>query len=330
MKSNMKNTLGLVLLVVVAIAGCKPTQVTTTASKTEQTSASTEEVLQTLAADDMAGRKPGEAGMEKATVYVESFLRNAGVKPYYGTSFRDTMNLSGVETYNVVGLIGDKNNGKPTLMLGAHLDHIGTKKSGADTVYNGANDNASGVTAVLQLAAKLAKEPQPYNIIVALFTAEESGLQGSKHLAKRMKEEGAKLEFMLNFEMIGVPMAGQPDKVYLTGFEDTDMAAQLNKAAGQDWVVFLPAEIQYQLFRRSDNYPFYQQMNIPAQTISTFDFKNYNYYHQLEDEAQRLDPEHMDRVIDLSYKALKSMMDNKAKVSFSEIELDVEVGSPGE
>jgi len=79
----------------------------------------------------------------------------------------------------------------------------------------------------------------------------------------------------------------------------------------------LPKAKEYQLFRRSDNYPFYQTFKVPAQTISTFDFTNYNYYHHVSDEASELDVAHMQAIITKIIPALERMTTSTSK----EIEL---------
>jgi hypothetical protein len=313
----MKNSIYTLLVLGLLAVGCKPAQPVAGSSQVlsvngnETSLAGTQEMLYTLSADSMEGRQPGSMGMDKTARFLEISMVRAGVKPYFSQSYRDTFYVRATETYNLVGSIGEVDTSKPIVLLGAHYDHIGKKTDGADTVYNGANDNASGVTAVLQIAARLAKDDLPYNVLVALFSGEESGLLGSKHLAERLKNEGVELAYMLNFEMIGVPMAGQPDKVYITGYEESDLAKLMNDALGKDFVVYLPAEKQYQLFKRSDNYPFYQAMDIPAHTICTFDFQNYNYYHQLEDEAEKLDVAHMERIIESCYQAINKIMQER-------------------
>ena len=75
------------------------------------------------------------------------------------------------------------------------------------------------------------------------------------------------------------------------------MAEISNEYAGENLIGFLPQAKQFQLFQRSDNYPFHQEFNVPSQTFCTFDFTNYDYYHKVEDEAFRMDFSHMANVI---------------------------------
>ncbi|HEU5289914.1 MAG TPA: M28 family peptidase, partial [Cyclobacteriaceae bacterium] len=241
-------------------------------------------------------------------------LKKAGVKPYFKSSYRDSLLLGSRHAYNIVGMIGNDKN-KEYVLIGAHLDHIGKASSKTDSVFNGANDDASGVTAVLQIAKFLSKYSLSKNVIVSLFTGEEDGLVGSAHLAERLKKENVNLKYVIAFEMIGKQLTSGKDKVYVTGYKLSDFAQQVNEAVKTNFIEFLPEEEPYQLFKRSDNYPFYKQFNIPAHTVSTFDFKNYEYYHHEDDEWEKLDIDHMNRVINLSTFAIIKLLVNESVIT---------------
>lgn len=259
----------------------------------------TERLITTLASDEMQGRNVGTAGIEKAAVFIETYLREAGVLPFFDASFRDEFTSGSTLTNNIVGIIPgtDKSIGKEYILIGAHYDHLGMTDHSEDMVYNGANDNASGVTAVLQMAAAAAKSPPRRSIIIALFSAEEKGIEGSAHLAEKLEREGIKPLCVINMEMVGKTLTDQPGKVYMTGFKKSNMAQKLNDLAGDEFVRFLESETRYALFYRSDNFPFFKKMNIPSHTFSTFDFTNYQYYHQPEDEVDQLDLPNMNVII---------------------------------
>lgn len=265
----------------------------------EQVLVETEKVLTTLSSDEFEGRKPGLNGFELCVDYVEGHMKKNNIKPFFETGYRDTLINKGITTYNIVGLIGDKSD-NGYILIGAHLDHIGKLKSDKDSIYNGANDNASGVTAVLQISKELAKYNFDQSIIVALFTEEEVGLVGSKHLAERLKKDGINLTYVLNFEMLGKTLTTGENQVYITGYNKSNLAEEMNKAKAEKFVYFLPAEIRYQLFSRSDNFPFYAEFKIPSHTISTFDFENYEHYHKATDEVTELDIENMHEIINSS------------------------------
>ncbi len=158
-----------------------------------------------------------------------------------------------------------------------------------------------------------AKKNNKRSIVFALFSAEEMGLKGSKHLADVLKADNLNLYTMVNFEMIGVPMKTDSYSAYLTGYELSNMADKINEYAGSNIIGFLPTAKKYGLFRRSDNYPFFNQFKVPCQTISTFDFTNYDYYHHVDDESQLMDYEHMAKLINAVIPAIERMSNTPTK-----------------
>ena len=268
-----------------------------------------------LASDELKGRDTGSEGIESAARFLEERLGHFGITPYFKT-YRDTLSNIKDVAYNIVGVLEgtDPALRDEYIVIGAHYDHIGTvpMKDG-DGIANGANDNASGTTTVLELARYFGQRGAPgRSLIFAFFSAEERGLLGSKHLARVLHEEGLNLYTMLNFEMTGVPMSGRGYLTYLTGFDKSNLAAVCNAYGGADLVGFLPTAQEYSLFERSDNYAFYQEFGVPSHTFSTFDFENYAYYHQAGDEASRMDFEHMAYLINRMIPAIEGIA-NKAE-----------------
>ncbi|TRO65767.1 M20/M25/M40 family metallo-hydrolase [Christiangramia sabulilitoris] len=255
-----------------------------------------------LSSDELAGRETGSNGIEKAAVYLEKRFFEIGLKPYYKT-YRDSFMVGKKHAYNIVGVLegNDERLKKEYIIIGAHYDHIGHgKKVNGDDIANGANDNAAGTTGVVQLAKHLAESgSNKRSIIFALFSGEEKGLKGSKHMAEELKKENIDLYAMINLEMIGVPMKAKSYMAYITGFKNSNLAEKFNDYSdGQKVLGFLPQAGQMNLFKRSDNYPFYQEFGVPAQTICTFDFSNYPYYHHVDDEAEFMDVSHMANLLE--------------------------------
>jgi len=258
-----------------------------------------QEHLDYLASDALRGRRTGTEGIAEAAEYIQKELEAYGWQPYKG-SYRHSFMLDSVQGENVVALLPgtDEELKNEYVILGAHYDHIGIINAiQGDSIANGANDNASGTATVMELT-RLFKDLSPKRtIMVALFSAEEMGLVGSRKLASDMKNNGVQLSAMVNFEMTGVPMTSGK-RSYITGYDKSNMADLFNQHMVTDTITgFFPQAQQFGLFRRSDNYPFFQEFNVPAQTISTFDFTNYNFYHQPGDEPQLMDTEHMASLI---------------------------------
>ncbi|WP_026933502.1 M20/M25/M40 family metallo-hydrolase [Christiangramia echinicola] len=279
--------------------------------------AEVQEDLNYLSSDELAGRNTGSEGIEKAAVYIEKHFSDLGIKPYFET-YRDNYTIGEKKAFNVVGLLKgtDEDLKDEYILIGAHYDHIGHgKEVDGDVIANGANDNAAGTVGVMHLAKHLAEiGANKRSIIFALFSGEEMGLKGSEHLAGKLKMEGVDLYTMINLEMIGVPMKAKDYQAYITGFERSNLAEKFNEYSAGDKVLgFLPQAGQMNLFKRSDNYPFYKEFKVPSQTICTFDFSNYPYYHHVDDEAEFLDAGHMASLIENLIPGLHKMSNTAEK-----------------
>ncbi|MER3318020.1 MAG: M20/M25/M40 family metallo-hydrolase [Allomuricauda sp.] len=254
------------------------------------------EMMNYLASNDLKGRDSGSEGIEMAAKYIENYFRSYRLQPYFET-YRDTLSNFKKPSYNIVGIIegNDPELKDEFILIGAHYDHIGTiKPENGDFIANGANDNASGTSTVLELARYFGtQKTNKRSLIFALFSAEEKGLLGSKHLAKKLKEQGLNLYTMLNFEMTGVPLKGKDYFMYITGYDMSNLAAVSNKYAKENLVGFLPTAKEFNLYQRSDNYPFHGEFGVPSHTFCTFDFTNFNHYHKVGDEPDLMDFGHM-------------------------------------
>ncbi|MGB5420464.1 M20/M25/M40 family metallo-hydrolase [Algibacter sp.] len=272
--------------------------------------------LQYLASDELEGRNTGSEGIEKAAVFIENQFNQNNIKPYFET-YRDSFNIEKIIGYNIVGFIegNDPELKNEIVILGAHYDHIGTAEEiEGDVVANGANDDASGTVAVMEWAKYFAKtKSNKRTVLFTLYAAEEMGLKGSGHLAELLKAKNMDLYTMINFEMIGVPRADSELMAYITGFDLSNMPAKLNAYANEEIVGFLPQAKAYNLFQRSDNFPFYNAFKIPAHAISTFDFTNFDYYHHVDDEADKMDFNHMTSFINKMIPALEGMINAPTK-----------------
>ncbi|MEP0214174.1 MAG: M28 family peptidase [Cellulophaga sp.] len=303
-----------------AIVSCSSrAQEVTVDNKTATTAAEVEKIVAFLASDDLQGRMSGTEGIAEAASFIENNFKSNGVKPYF-SSYKDTLtnfDASKGVAYNIVGYIEgtDPKLKNEVIILGAHYDHIGSAKAdGDDVIANGANDNASGTSAVMEFARYFGKtKANKRSIIFALFSAEEMGLLGSKHLAKKLKKENLNLYAMLNFEMIGIPMQNKDYLTYLTGFNESNLAKISNNYAGENIAGFLPKAGEFRLFMRSDNYPFHQEFNVPSQTYSTFDFTNFEHYHKVGDEPSVMDFNHMASLINKFVPVIKGIVNSDTK-----------------
>jgi hypothetical protein len=319
----MKKTLSIIIIILLVSCAVKQkgTEVKQSnddksAEKVEITASDIQKSMQYLASDELEGRATGSEGIEKAAVFIENYFKANNIKPYFET-YRDTFNLREIIGYNVVGLIegNDPKLKNEFIILGGHYDHIGKgKEVNGDLIANGANDDASGTIAAMEFGKYFSKsKTNKRSILITLYSAEEMGLKGSAHLAKRLKEKGLNAYTMINFEMIGVPRAKDQSMAYMSGYNRSNFAPILNKYAGEEVVGFFPRAKEMSLFFRSDNFPFFKELNIPAHAISTFDFTNFDYYHHVDDEADKMDYNHMAKFINKMIPALEGMMNAPKK-----------------
>jgi len=273
-------------------------------------------IIKFLASDELKGREAGSEGIEMAANFIEDIFKANEIAPYF-SSFKDTLSNFEKPAYNVVGILkgNDPILKNEVVIIGAHYDHIGQiQPVNGDAIANGANDNASGTTTVLELARYFGmNKSNKRSILFTLFSAEEKGLLGSKHLAKKLKGQNIDLYAMLNFEMVGVALQDKDYFMYLTGYKMSNMAEVANKYANENLIGYLPSAAQMNLFQRSDNHPFHERFNVPSQTFCTFDFTNFDHYHQVGDEADIMDFEHMAEVINRAIPAVEGIINAATK-----------------
>lgn len=199
-----------------------------------------------------------------------------------------------------LGNVGAKISGNRTneiVVFSGHYDHLGMRGAEGDTVYNGANDDASGITAVLTLAKyfkNLGKKPERTILFVA-FTAEEIGGYGSRYFSQQLNPD--EIVAMFNIEMIGKPAVSGPNTAWITGFDKSDFGTLLQKAVeGTEYEFYADPYPTQNLFYRSDNATL-ARLGVPAHTISTTPIDVDPDYHKASDEISTLDMSHMTNTI---------------------------------
>lgn len=202
---------------------------------------------------------------------------------------------------NVVGVLRgtDPKLSAEAIIITAHLDHIGRIAGDrqGDTIYNGADDNATGVTAVVTLAEAYGRlQPRPARSVVFMtFWGEEKGLLGSKAWCEQPLWPLEKTVANVNIEMIGRPEEGAAEKMWGTGWTRSTLGPQLAAGAKRAGVeVFHREDVSEMLYARSDNYSFVQK-GVIAHSFSAGSL--HQDYHQLTDEYTRLNLPHMTRII---------------------------------
>ncbi len=328
MRSMRKALVGVLLL---AVSACGLLDTIGLESRSRRV----QRLLGSLAADSMAGRATGTLGSLMAARLITAEFDEAGVAPAFTSGYIQEIPAARVRlpngrsrvvtaeaaaTFpdsakelisdrNVVGVVrgSDPTVAEEVIVVGAHFDHVGVGAAvDGDSIYNGADDDASGVVAVLEAARDLASGTPPRRTVVfALFTGEEVGGLGSRwyldHPAVPLDQTVAQLQI----EMIGRPdsLAGGPGKLWMTGYERSTVGVILSSLGIPVVADPYPDE---NFFFRSDNVSFAYE-GIPAHTLSSFNL--HTDYHRPSDDVGHVDFDHFVAAVETVILAVRALAD---------------------
>jgi Zn-dependent M28 family amino/carboxypeptidase len=233
-----------------------------------------------------------------------------------------TQQVEKLQLSNVVGILPGKSRPNEYVIFSGHYDHLGIGKPVAgDSIYNGANDDAAGTTAVMMLAKYYAKKrDNARTLIFAAFTAEESGGHGSVYFSKQFNPN--QVMAMFNLEMIGTESKWGKNSAYITGYEKSSMGEILKKnLVGTQFTFYPDPYVDQNLFYRSDNATL-AELGVPAHTISTSKMDSEPNYHKASDEVQTLDLDNMTEIIKAIAKSATSIIsgqDTPSRVDTSKL-----------
>lgn len=293
-----------------------------TASSTEDavasiTAARLEAIVDVLADDDLEGRKTPSPGLDEAARFIATQFDRLGLEALDAApNYLQTFDCGGSSpSSNVVGLLRGKTL-EPLVAVTAHYDHLGTKVRGDDRIYNGANDNASGVASMLMVAQALRQDPTPTqgSVLFVAFCGEELGFKGSKHFVSAPPMPLSELDVVVNLEMLGRPTSQDPPAAWVTGFAYSDFASIFAAAATAsakariiDPATLTPIEAD--AFGRSDNLPF-AEAGVIAHTIAAGVIDD--HYHAVDDEPELLDFQRMSPLVQMIAVGTRSLADGAA------------------
>jgi hypothetical protein len=288
-----------------------------------------ERIEKTLSSDDMRGRKIFSQDIDRAADFIANEFKKTGLEnlqPGTGETGNDTSNYhqkfnigsgQSPQLTNVIGVLTGKTRKDEYVIFSAHYDHLGVGKPiNGDSIYNGANDDVSGVTAVIMLAKYFkALGNNERTIVFAAFTGEEMGGLGSQYFSKQFEPD--KVVAMFNIEMIGTESKWGKNSAYITGYEKTDMGRILQKnLEGTGFTFYADPYPAQSIFYRSDNATL-ALLGVPAHTISPSKMDSEPNYHKVSDQIETLDLDNMTmivRSIALSSKTIVSGVDTPTRV----------------
>ena len=311
----MKN--GLILLFLACLFSCK------TAEEKEIT---LQEDVTFLASDDLEGRQTGTEGERKATEYIVKRFEDLGLLPKGTNGFLQPFtfkpktnphdevkfNVNGDGTItgnNVLGFIDNK--AENTIVIGAHFDHLGFGGEGSlyrdsiKAVHNGADDNASGVAILLNLAKKLKAKNTKNNYLFMAFSGEEMGLLGSNYFVKNPTTNTKKINYMINMDMVGRLKQDSALAVYGTG--TSPIFKQVLQSHNQNFKLIQ----QESGVGPSDHTSFYLS-DIPVLHFFTGQHED---YHKPSDDSEKLNYAGMETISNYIFEIIADL-DNNGKLPF--------------
>lgn len=280
----------------------------------------TKRIVTTLSADDMQGRKAFTVGNEKAAAFIADEFEKIGLQKWKnGETYLQTFTMlkkinankrtlfsfdlsqegEQVTLSNVVGILPGKSKPNEYVIFSGHFDHIGINTRNMinnDSIFNGANDDAAGTTAMIMLATYFKKmNNNERTLVFAAFNAEEVGGFGAAYFSKQF--DPSQVVAMFNIEMIGTESKWGKNAAYITGFEKSSMGEILQKnLSGTGFEFHADPYPDQQLFYRSDNATL-AILGVPAHTISTSKMDNEPNYHKASDEINTIDIKNMNEII---------------------------------
>ncbi len=257
-----------------------------------------------LKANIQRGRIVQEAQQsESAAVFILGGDEPSSLKVAFSNS------VEAAPLFNVAGMLKGKSRPDEIVVFSAHYDHLGiVKPLEGDSIANGADDDASGTTAVIELARHFKKAgDNERTIIFVAFTAEEIGGYGSRYFSSKL--DPAKVMAMFNIEMIGKESRFGTNAAFITGYERSDFGKILQKNLDGTAFTFHPDPYpEQQLFYRSDNATL-AALGVPAHTISTDKIDVDKFYHTVNDELETLDVQNITNTIKAIALSSRSIID---------------------
>ncbi|MFD2822564.1 M20/M25/M40 family metallo-hydrolase [Lacinutrix iliipiscaria] len=306
----MKNAF--VLLFLLGLLSCKKETTLETTLKDD---------VEFLSSDDLEGRQTGSEGEQKAATYISKRFKELGLEAkgtdgyYQAFSFKPKTDPHQEVNYtvkdgdstitgtNIVGLIN--NNAENTVIIGAHYDHLGYGAEGSlyrgeKAIHNGADDNASGVAVLLDLAKKLNKSNTNNNYVFIAFSGEEMGLLGSNYFVKNPTIDTKAANYMINMDMVGRLKADSSLAVY--GVGTSPILKQTLNAHNTNFKL-----IQKESGVGPSDHTSFYNADIPVLHFFT---GQHDDYHKPGDDSDKLNYEGMKTISNYIYEVISDLNDN--------------------
>lgn len=267
--------------------------------------------VETLSSESFEGRGVGMEGLERACEYLEKRFEEVGLRPFGVDGYRQTFEgPDGTTMVNLVGVLG-KSDGDRHVVVGAHYDHLGLGEPGdanRDKLHPGADDNASGVAALLECARRLGEEGELAHAVVFIaFSGEERGLLGSAYYVEHPVVPLGACTAMINLDTVGRLFDGA-----LTVFGANTGMGLSHVLQGVNYGFKFEIELPEKDVGGSDQTSFARR-GVPAVQIFTGPHAD---YHRPSDTADKIDYEGLDRVAGFTTELLIYLADRDEPLEF--------------
>jgi len=263
-------------------------------------------VISILASDEMKGREIGTPENEYAANYIAKLFKENKLEYCTGDSYLIPFDYKGKIAYNVCGI--QKGKSEKILGFSGHFDHIGSNDKTGDNIYNGADDDASGITTLVGISDYFKNKKPEFSMVFMAFNGEEKGMLGSTAIAadKKLDKIYNNLSALFNFEMVATESEFGRNAVFITGDEFSDLDELMNSHSENGLKIYPDPYAAEQLFYRSDNVSFVKK-KIIAHSISTANMSKIKHYHQVNDDMKIVDIDNLTQIINSFGKTLEKL-----------------------
>lgn len=278
----------------------------------------TKEIVATLSSDYLEGRSIENKSIYRTQAYLESLFRTYHIKSYfdnYRVSYKVHDSLYG---QNIVGVYRGNYRKKTALLIVANYDNIGiiNDDEDRDTIYNGANDNATGVAALIQLVYLVNLAKPNDNIIFALTSGKKNSMVGAGFLADTLKKyDYLKIRATMNLEMLGKPIKAASHHLLTLQDSSTNIISLFNHYLGEE---FLVKDTTEENRNRSEHSAFQNVLQVPSVTITSFNLINDDNFMTSADDIANIDIDYLHKTIGRISYALLKIIDGNDKIIFED------------
>jgi hypothetical protein len=270
-------------------------------------------LLLSLSSDAYRGRNIRDNSISLSQSFIQNYLKGqkiVSLDSQFAVFFKINDSLS---NYNIVGIHRGNKFSNRAMLIHANYDNFGTisEQGVMDSIYNGANDNASGVVALIQLAIFFNRMKFNHNIVFAFTSGKRYSMRGTCALASMLESKKIKITSAFNIEMIGRPIDAGSKKLYIKSADSANIYPSLNRLVGDKIFLPMPEDKDF-IAMNSENAPIYNILKIPSYTITSFNIEKDETYMTPLDDFDHVDVSFLHASIqNITYGIYKYLLENK-------------------